>query len=165
MVVAARGPHTPIRTVSSASLWLQPSLDRLLAPKVGHPSLSSFLRYYPVLTASADSDSGSGSSSASDSRVKPTQPIPIPEPSKRNVVYLNPASTVAENLRKASAAATAAYNDSWHHRRHRQPGHDSRVKRQVETQGDYKIGKGGYARIKEGETLNHGRYEVCLLLY
>lgn len=127
---------------------------------------SSSCEYYPALTGSdaADSDSGSDSSSASTGRVKPSQPIPIPGPSKSTVEYLNPASNVAENLRKASAAATAAYNDRWHHRRHRQPGHDSRVKRQVETQGDYKIGKGGYARIKEGETLNHGRYEVRLLL-
>lgn len=35
---------------------------------------------------------------------------------------------------------------------------DGRYKRFEESQIDYKVG--GYARVKEGDRLNHGRYEL-----
>ena len=89
------------------------------------------------------------------------QPIPIPR--ARPVDPSLTASKPAEEVRKPSIAPSVpGTGNSWHHRRYRQPGHDSRVKRPAETQGNYKIGAGGYARIREGEgeCLNHGRYEV-----
>ena len=99
------------------------------------------------------------------------------------VELLNPASKLAQQMREASArdprkpqrpgkrviasfplkpaqgpAAQPPHKHHQHQHQHHRCEEDARQRRPQETQGDYK--SGGYAKIKEGDMLNHSRYEV-----
>lgn len=118
--------------------------------KQPHSLLTASRKTFPAVT---------GGSQSTSTPLPTTQTVstgqqPTPAPSSSNASPDSPPNTNHPAAPSTSSTASAPINPPPPHSEL----NDGRFKRYTETQGDYK--PGGYARVKEGDKLNRGRYEV-----
>lgn len=152
--------HAAMQSLLSASRQILPPLPS------GHPDPSPVPPAFNRNESSTSSNTLSGTSTPSGpvcvlptpTALTPANPAPAQPQSHdapSSIAGAAVPATAASSSSKTTAASTSTSNANT------VPSHvhaDGRYKRYQETQADYR--PGGYARIREGDRLNHGRYEI-----